>query len=381
FTISGTPTSIVGSPFNYTVTTTGGSCAVVFLSGTITVNPASTIALTTGVPVQTICTGTAVAPSISYTVGGGATGATLTGTLPAGVTGSFAGSVFTISGTPTSIVGSPFNYTVTTTGGSCAAVSLSGTITVNPASTIALTTGVPVQTICTGTAIAPSITYTVGGGATGATLTGTLPPGVTGSFAGSVFTISGTPTSAVGSPFNYTVTTTGGSCAVVFLSGTITVNPASTIVLTTGTPVQTICTGTAVAPSISYTVGGGATGATLTGTLPAGVTGSFAGSVFTISGTPTSIVGSPFNYTVTTTGGSCAAVSLSGTITVNPASTIALTTGVPVQTICTGTAIAPSIKYTVGGGATGAALTGTLPAGVTGSFAAGVFTISGTPTS
>ena len=64
-----------------------------------------------------------------------------------------------------------------------------------------------------------NITYAVGGGATGATVTG-LPAGVTGTYNAGVFTISGTPT-ATGT-FNYTVTTTG-PCANVSLPGTITV--------------------------------------------------------------------------------------------------------------------------------------------------------------
>jgi len=376
FTISGTPTSATGSPFNYTVTTTGSSCTEVSLSGTITINPLSTIALTSGTATQTKCSGTIIT-SVVYTVGGGATGAALTGALPAGVAGVFSGTTFTISGTPTSATGSPFNYTVTTTGSGCTEVSLSGTITVNPKSTIVLTSGTATQTKCSGTLITP-VVYTVGGGATGATLTGTLPAGVAGVFSGTTFTISGTPTSATGSPFNYTVTTTGSSCTEVSLSGTITVNPVSTIVLTSGTATQTKCSGTLITPVV-YTVGGGATGATLTGSLPAGVAGVFSGTTFTISGTPTSATGSPFNYTVTTTGSSCTEVSLSGTITINPLSTIALTSGTATQTKCSGALITPMV-YTVGGGATGAALTGALPPGVTGVFSGTTFTISGTPT-
>ena len=46
----------------------------------------------------------------------------------------------------------------------------------------------------------------------------------------------------------------------------------------------------------------GATGATITG-LPSGVTGSWAGDVVTISGTPDTTVGSPFTYTIDLTGG------------------------------------------------------------------------------
>ena len=73
---------------------------------------------------------------------------------------------------------------------------------------------------------------------------------------------------------------------------------------------------------------------------------------------------------------------MNGTITVNANSTITLSSaaGTDAQTVCINTAIT-DITYAVGGGATGASITaGALPAGVTGSFSAGVFTISGTPT-
>src|SRR6185503_9211311 len=101
--------------------------------------------------------------------------------------------------------------------------------------------------------------------------------------------------------------------------------------------------------------------------------------VFTISGTPTEP--GAFNYTVTTTG-PCINVALSGTITVNDNSTISLSSasGTEAQTVCINNAIT-AITYAAGGGATSASITaGTLPAGVTGSYSAGVFTISGTPT-
>ena len=109
--------------------------------------------------------------------------------------------------------------------------------------------------------------------------------------------ISGTPT-ATGT-FNYTVTTTG-TCTQVTATGSITVNPDATISLTSaaGTDAQSLCVNTAIT-NITYAVGGGGTGAGVTG-LPAGVTGSYSGGVFTISGTPTAT--GTFNYTVTTTG-------------------------------------------------------------------------------
>ena len=368
FTISGTPT--VSGPFSYTVTTVGG-CGTVALSGTITVTPGATLTLTSAAATttQTVCVNTALT-NITYSTGGSATGATVTG-LPGGVTGTFASGVFTISGTPTAT--GTFNYTVSTTGG-CGTATLSGIITVSTAATLSLSSpaATTAQTICINTALT-NISYNVGGGATGATVTG-LPAGVTGTFSGGVFTISGTPT--VSGLFSYTVTTVGG-CGTITLSGTITATPDATITLTSAasTTTQTICVNTPLT-NITYTIGGSATGATVTG-LPAGVTGTFSGSVFTISGTPTAT--GTFPYTVTTTGG-CGTAILSGVITVNSNVTLVLTSapGTTNQTVSINTPIT-TITYTAGGGATGVTVTG-LPAGVTGIFSGGVFTISGTPT-
>ena len=63
----------------------------------------------------------------------------------------------------------------------------------------------------------------------------------------------------------------------------------------------------------------------------------------------------------------------------NPDATITLTSvpGTEAQTVCVNTPIT-DITYTIGGGGTGAGVTG-LPTGVTGSYLAGVFTITGSP--
>src|SRR5439155_487651 len=141
--------------------------------------------------------------------------------------------------------------------------SASGTITVNPDATISLTSaaGTNAQTPCINTAIT-NITYAIGGGGTGATVSG-LPSGVTGSFSAGVFTISGTPTAA--GTFNYTVTTTG-TCTQTTANGTITVNPNATIALTSaaGTNAQTPCINIAIT-NITYSIGGGGTGGTVSG--------------------------------------------------------------------------------------------------------------------
>ena len=281
------------------------------------INGISTISLSSvaGTDAQTVCTNTAIAP-ITYTVGGAATSASITsGSLPAGVSGSYSAGVFTISGTPTAA--GNFSYVITTSGSSCTEVIASGSITVNPASTITLTTGAPsaAQTVCINNAISP-ISYTVAGGATGASITsGSLPAGVNGVFSAGVFTISGTATAA--GSFSYTITTSGGSCGNATASGTITVNDASTITLTsaTGTNNQTVCNNATIAP-ITYAIAGGGTGASITsGSLPPGVTGSYSAGVFTISGAATA--SGSYLYTITTSGGSCGQSTASGAITVN----------------------------------------------------------------
>jgi gliding motility-associated-like protein len=298
----------------YTVTGISAQCNLQ-KTGTITVNPNATIGLTsaTGTDGQSVCSNSPIA-AITYTIGGGATGAGVIG-LPTGVTSAFSGNTFTISGTPT--VTGTYNYTVSTTG-NCNQVSAVGFIKSNLSATIALNSaaGTNAQTPCINTAITP-ITYTVGGSGTGANLTG-LPAGFTGSYSAGLFTITGTPSTV--SNFTYTVTTTG-NCTQTSSSGTINVKPDAAITLSvTGTDAQKLCVNTAITP-ITYSVSGGGTSAGATG-LPAGVAGANAGGVFTISGTPSA--SGTFNYTVTTAG-TCNQTTATGTLTVTPLPTATIT--------------------------------------------------------
>jgi len=159
---------------------------------------------------------------------------------------------------------------------------------------------------------------------------------------------------------------------------TITVNPNATINLTSaiGSNSQTLCINTPIT-NITYAIGGGGTNTNVTG-LPAGVTGVFNAGVFTISGTPT--IGGIFNYVVTTSG-TCQQVSDSGTINITPDATISLTSanGTNNQTVCINSPIV-NITYSIGGGGTDAITTG-LPSGLIGTYNAGIYTVSGTPTS
>ena len=100
-----------------------------------------------------------------------------------------------------------------------------------------------------------------------------MPTGVTGNYAGGVYTISGTPTAAAGT-YNYTITASGG-CPVPggTATGSITIE-AQTITLTAGSASPSVCAGIAMPTPIVFTVGGTATGASVSG-LPASVTGSY----------------------------------------------------------------------------------------------------------
>ncbi|RYE22785.1 MAG: hypothetical protein EOP51_12365, partial [Sphingobacteriales bacterium] len=231
------------------------------------------------------------------------------------------------------------------------------------------TIGKDSQVICKGNPVA-DISYTIGGGNAGPNITG-LPPGMSSSFEGTTLTLSGTPTSA--GVYNYVIQTTG-DCNTATTYGRITVNE-QTVSLTSlpATANQTLCIYTASTP-IRYTIGGMATGASVSG-LPSGMSGSFSGGVLTISGTPASV--GTFNYTVTTAG-TCQPATATGTIVVQR-QLIALSSGAGsnVQNACRNFSI-NNITYNIGGSATNATVTG-LPAGVAGSFNAGIFTISGTP--
>jgi gliding motility-associated-like protein len=229
-TITGSPNTNVGSPFTYTITLNGG-CGTVVKTGTITVTPNNTIALTSAVNTdnQTVCISS---PLVNITYGTtGATSATITG-LPAGVAGNWAANVVTITGSPNTNVGSSFTYTITLNGG-CGTIVKTGTITVTSNNTIALLSANTIQTVCSGTAIT-NISYS-STGATGATFA--LPAGLTGLFvvATGAITISGIPTASG----NYTVSLNGG-CGNITASGTVTVTAKIT---PTFNPIAPICFG------------------------------------------------------------------------------------------------------------------------------------------
>lgn len=221
-----TPTANFTGTVKLTLTSNApAGCNVVTAERIIDITPASTVIA--GGP-NTVCQASGVLTLSGASIGGGATSGAWSVTSGGGLLSSSDQNATpaTVTYTPDpAFSGTALLLLTSNATGNCPAVSQTRTVTINPSATIALTSAATTnaQTICINTAIT-NITYSVGGGGTGATVSG-LPTGVSGSYSGGVFTISGSPTVS-GGPFTYTVNTTG-TCTQTSATGTITVNPSS----------------------------------------------------------------------------------------------------------------------------------------------------------
>ncbi len=177
----------------------------------------------------------------------------------------------------------------------------------------------------------PTVTYNWSYSGTGATITGT---GNSVSISFSLAATSGT--------LSVTASNGCGTSAARTLAITVNAVPSITLTSPLGSNIQTVCQNTALT-NITYSIGGTATGASVTG-LPAGVSGAFNTGIFTISGTPTA--SGIFNFTVSTTGGICTPATATGTITVNALPVPALASSDADNIFCSGT----PVTFTASGG-------------------------------
>ncbi|MET4142983.1 gliding motility-associated C-terminal domain-containing protein, partial [Pedobacter sp. UYP1] len=366
FTISGSPAR--AGLITYTITATG-DCKLADITGTINVKPDVTIALTSAVNTdrQELCVNKAI-DQIEYQITNG-NAATVSG-LPAELTGVYNNTTgkFTITGTPSTT--GLITYTITAKG-DCKEANVTGTIFVKPNVELVLTTGSDNQSSCINTPIS-NTTYTVSNGTVAVT---NLPPGLNQNYTNGLLTISGTPTQS--GTFLYTVTAKG-DCGTKELHAQIDVYPNAIMELTSpvGSDQPVLCINAALNP-ITYKITN-ATGATISA-LPAGLISNYdaATKQFTITGAPS--ISGTFPYTITTTGG-CASVTLTGTIKVNPNTTLQLTSASSTanQTLCINSNNLQTITYQTTN-AIDATVTG-LPTGIIWSYNNNQLKINGVPT-
>jgi len=338
-----------GQKISVTVTDGNGtSCSISSSAVTMTVNPLVTPTVSISANKTAICPGESITFNASNTYGGTSPQYSwfINNSSTASKTGesvSFSAADFPPGNDNTVrvVLTSNFDCTSPTT-----AEAASAQFTVREDATLSDPAN-DTQTVCINEAITP-IQYAVGGGGTGATVTG-LPSGVSGSFSAGTLTISGTPTTA--GEFNYTVTTTG-NCAQKTATGKITVNPNATIALTSGNNSQTVCAAGGVADGsinpITYSIGETGTGAVASG-LPSGITGSYNNGNFTIQGS-SSVVGT-HSYSVKATGtcGESAPLTGSIVITANKSPSVSIISSETDNIICAGTSVTFTATPTNGG--------------------------------
>lgn len=235
------PTNVVGS-FTYEVVGVqnagppGTACTRTITNQKTTVDiiQQATITLTSAASTinQTVCINTPIQP-ITYKLIG-ATNVVIP-QLPPGLTWSVAGNsdtgnIVTITGSPTSTGGLPFdytyNFTIQTGGTTCTPGTTNVTLTVKPDHIISLDPNSPgsdVQSVCVNDPIKPII-FNLGGGATGVDAIIGLPPGISYQVVDKLqLVISGTPT-AISSETPYFITTNGSSCVTAHTSFKLTVH-------------------------------------------------------------------------------------------------------------------------------------------------------------
>ena len=365
-TISGAPTT--SGTFNYSIPLTGG-CSTINATGSIIVNPDNTVTSTTSN--QTVCINT-VLPLITHTTTG-ATGIGTATSLPSGVTATWAGNIITISGTPTA--SGIFNYSIPLTGG-CNTLFATGTITVNPVPVVNITNPAPaclpatvdITTTTTGSTTGLSYTYWNNSAATIAlvnpssvSISGTYYIKGTNSFGCS--TISPVVVNINPSP---TATITGQNSFIVCQNGT---QPQITFTASIGTAPYTftyqVISNGFTGPTQTVTTLGASTSSTIS--FPTTVSGNHTVTLLSVQDSSAALCNST-NITLPNT--AFVTVQQVGTI-------IPINQAVVSQTVCQNTPITP-IVFTIGGASTNA-FAANLPNGLSGSYASGIFTISGTP--
>lgn len=397
--ISGTPDSVISETvYSYTLTATTLGCAATTVeTGEITLlaTPKASLEPTSN-NMQTLCEGATLQP-IEYSLTNATTYSfNWTGVQPSGFSVAYDNTTnsLVISGNADNVAQQTiYDYVLipqNQTNG-CSGATQTGQITVNADSELMLSSANNVQTICEGSPI-DDIIYTLGGDATNVSISGAASSWMSVDVNAGIVSLSGSPTANITTTtvYDYSITTTGGSCVEKTLSGTVEVTPAPTITLSTtsvGSSSQTVCEGEAI-QTITFDLADlGSSSNVVVKNLPTGVNYNVTGNTVTIAGTPTSVnTFTAFNYAVEVSSGinNCTNT-FNGTIQVQAQDEITIQPGINSSgSYCVGDVVSP-ITYNFAGGTTGAVIewteNGTIisgnPSGISTSINSTSITISG----
>ncbi|NHM06211.1 T9SS type B sorting domain-containing protein [Flavobacterium sp. CYK-4] len=269
------------------------TCASLSASGTVTINPLPTVTVNS----PTVCAGQPATVIATPTPAGTYTYAW---TVPTGATNP--GNVATFNA---SVAGS-YSVIITDATTTCASLSASGTVTINPLPTVTVNS----PSICPGEDATVTATPTPAGNYS---YVWTVPTGATnpGDVATFITQIAGT--------YSVIITNTTTNCPSLSASGTVTINPIPTVVVNN----PSICAGQDANVTATPSPAGNYS---YVWTVPAGATNP--GNVATFA---TNIPG-VYSVIATNLTTNCVSLSASGTVTVNPLPTVTVDS----QTVCAG---------------------------------------------
>lgn len=239
-----------------------------------------------------------------------------------------------------------------------------------------ITSATPANSICSG----QSFTTSLVSSPAGATYLWTSPSvtGITGHSTSGNGNINETLTNTTTNPLTvtYTITPINGLCTGTAVTYSVTVNPYPSINSTA--PVTSLCSGTTFSTSLSSSVTTAGTTYSWTSAAVTGISGHATSGTGNISETLTNTTTGPLDitYTITPSFNGCDGTPVNYTVTVNPVAVINSTA--PATSICSGSTFTTSLSSTTSGASTTYAWTSLVVSGITGHSTSGTGNISET---
>ena len=334
---------------------------------TFTVGSPGTFTVTTsGWPVATISTASALPSGVTFANNGNGT-ATLSGTPASGTGGTYPLTITAANGV---LPDATQNFTLTVNAAPSFTSLNSATFMRGGVGTFTVTTsGWPVAGISTASALPGGVTFADNGNGT-ATLSGT--PTTTGIYPLTITASNGVVPNATQT---FTLTVNAAPAITSAASATFTVDTAGSFTVTSsGFPAPTLSTASALPTGVSFVDNGDGT-ATLSGTPAAGTGGTYP---LTITAANTTLPNAIQSFTLTVNEAPAITSASSATFTVgSPGSFTVTSTGFPTAAISTASALPTGVSLVDNGNGT-AALSGTPASGTGGTYYFSITAVNGT---